>query len=544
MLNKYKSNKKASIFFYTLLLVNIALMIWVIVFNNSNIINNNVAFWTNVKEVFISLHDKWKIALESVRMYNSNWNWFVDWISCPESITMSWTTVKQDNIISDIVHENGSTYCLWTYDWYDFKIYFSEDNSDFSKIVYKWHSVNIIRSILTILDVLVTSRTYNSVIASDSMNLHEIELTMDGDDNTYYESDRKDNQFVEYNFVPPISIWRIVLKKPVHDNESSWFWNNWKISLLDNNGDEITYIWLSNIKKQSELEFDMKYLWLENLVKTVRITSDYWRIDISEFEIYELVSTWTEEIWEWEMDFVEIDLKKIIFGDLWIWWWDNIDDDYNSDNYRVTSIWDTYYPNWFQDDDVIPRKVIFWNINPWSVYENIFWTNEKTNEFIEKNINNDDILNMKAWDIDNAYMYLDLYNKDTNLFDIKILEFDRSVYQNDFSLLPIKSDNWNNISDLSWYIQLNSWELSFSNNITWNEYIFDFKNKDYWIFLLNETDWNMVYRLTAETDTWTWIYINPIDDSPIWTMEILSNNISLWWDRNFIWESYIITLPK
>jgi hypothetical protein len=56
------------------------------------------------------------------------------------------------------------------------------------------------------LDILSTSRTYNSVVSSPSLPGHDISLTMDGDDSTYFESLTKNNQLIEYNFVPPISI--------------------------------------------------------------------------------------------------------------------------------------------------------------------------------------------------------------------------------------------------------------------------------------------------------------------------------------------------
>jgi hypothetical protein len=73
---------------------------------------------------------------------------------------------------------------------------------------------------------------------------------------------------------------------------------------------------------------------------------------------------------------------------------------------------------------------------------------------------------------------------------------------------------------------------------------FDFKNNDYAIFLINKLDSNLSYRLTWETNTWTWIYINPIDDSWIWTIESLSNHMIIWNEKNFIWEQFVIVWSK
>jgi len=44
--------------------------------------------------------------------------------------------------------------------------------------------------------------------------------------------------------------------------------------------------------------------------------------------------------------------------------------------------------------------------------------------------------------------------------------------------------------------------------------------------------------------TGTMIYINPIDDSSTWTIESLSNHIIIWWEKNFIWEEFIVVWDK
>jgi hypothetical protein len=124
------------------------------------------------------------------------------------------------------------------------------------------------------------------------------------------------------------------------------------------------------------------------------------------------------------------------------------------------------------------------------------------------------------------------------------MEFDSDKYENEYTLLPNIIYNWYNLDDFVWYLQLNWKELSFSKDKTWNEFPFDFKNKDYWIFIKNNEGWNMVYRISAETSTWTFIYINPIDDSKPWKIESLSNYIIIWWEKNFIWENFVIVWSK
>jgi hypothetical protein len=127
---------------------------------------------------------------------------------------------------------------------------------------------------------------------------------------------------------------------------------------------------------------------------------------------------------------------------------------------------------------------------------------------------------------------------------MKILEFDPLAYKNDYTLLPVNTFDWLNITTFEWYIQ-NTWStLDLSTAQTWNEYEFDFKNKDYAIFLTSNIEWNLSFRLTWETLTGTMIYINPIDDSSTWTIESLSNHIIIWWEKNFIWEEFIVVWDK
>jgi hypothetical protein len=61
-------NKKASVFIYILLLINIVLIMWIIVFNNTHIISNNLNFWVNAKEIFLNIYNKWKISIDSVKL--------------------------------------------------------------------------------------------------------------------------------------------------------------------------------------------------------------------------------------------------------------------------------------------------------------------------------------------------------------------------------------------------------------------------------------------------------------------------------------------
>ena len=285
------------------------------------------------------------------------------------------------------------------------------------------------------------------------------------------------------------------------------------------------------------------------LVKKVKLERDWNNKDIAirEIELYEW-KYWVWDLWTWSWVFNDSDGTYISFDSTWIGWLDGFDDNFNSDDYVVGSLnltWSMiYYLNWYQDDDVIPRKTFFWNIMPNEESKNIFWSNYKASDFINKNSNNDDILNEKIWDITAAYLHLDVYNTSENIFDLKILEFDKDSYKNNFTLLLTDTFKGQWLIETVWYIQKNAWVLSLSKVKTWNEYEFDFKNKDYAVFLSNSSSWNLTYRLESETLTWTWIYINPINDSGTWFISVMSNHIIFWLENNYIWENFEIFWSK
>jgi hypothetical protein len=114
------------------------------------------------------------------------------------------------------------------------------------------------------------------------------------------------------------------------------------------------------------------------------------------------------------------------------------------------------------------------------------------------------------------------------------------------TLLPLKSWEGKGIDNFVWYIQLSStWNLSLSYYKSWNEFPFNFKDYDYSIFVTNRNaSGDISYILTAETESWTWIYINPVNDYLSWTIEVLANHMLMGWEKNFIWENFKVVWAK
>lgn len=219
---------------------------------------------------------------------------------------------------------------------------------------------------------------------------------------------------------------------------------------------------------------------------------------------------------------------------------DWIDDNFNSDNYRISSSGTLLFPWEYVDDDVFPRTRIYGYIPPQSEYSNIFWSNTQVQNYIENNPNNEDSYFQRLWSLNDGVLYIDA-DRD---FDMKILQFDKSRYDSTSELVIVTKEETEDIPASIWYIQNNTWELSLTWSITGNEYIFDFMANDYAVFINNSGTGVLTYVLTAENSSWSWVYINALDDSREWSIAYLWAEIIQDMEKNYIGKIFEVTNKK
>lgn len=549
-------NKKASVFVYVLILINVALIIGYVVFNNTYILNNNINIWKNAEEVFLKLSDKANINIESVRQYNRNGGWFSDNISCPQNITMSWTVDTQSWITSEMNYDFGTVYCIFYYLWEPWRIYFDEDTQKFTSVYFKGELKDIINKAFNEGGELANSSiswSWNPLTAND-----QPWKSFDDSTSTEYQSKRENYGSITYDLWSEMKLSKIRI-----DKKSKWpnFWNNgtmylknWWQTILKT----ITLPWMNDVNFVEKTLDYWSYASADG-IRFIQIKSDQLNVflNIAEISVYLLAETW-EIGWEAESTFWDSDSTFFSFDSTGIGWEDWVDDNMNSDNYRSSSTWALWYPWDYLDDDITPRTTIFWNVSPnTSDYFNIFWNNYITNKMINDNeYNNDDPLRVaKIGEVERWYLFFDLFSK-TELslsYNLKIIEFDRNAYEKEYTLLPTAIYETTNLSDNYWYLQLDWDNMSFSRYKTWKEFEFDFKNKDYSIYFTNNLETNMAIRITWEerptswdplTTYWRQIYINPIDDSKSWLIETIANHIIIGWEKNFIWENFKVIWAK
>jgi hypothetical protein len=412
-----KLNKNWSIIVYILVLVIITMFLWVIVFD-SNISLTSERKVENIDNILMNnILYNGKLAIKYDKKLNSNWSWFIDNLSCPNNVYMSWDTWREINspneLVSPTKHTQTWAYCSWTY-----------TQTKYGPTCW--------------IPIMPCTKTY---------------------------------------------------------------WSSRPFTIKFNN-DYTNFSWAS-------------YFW-----EDVTLANTY------------------------EAQFHDSDNTKMTFTNSP--WSDLIDDNFNSDNYNVNSTWSAatwvVYPlnsNWrvFEDDDVKARKIAYSYITPEAWYVNVFWSNTKMSNFIDKNINNDDNINIKIWEVGSWTLYFDI----DEAVDFRIVEFDKNRFDTTKELIATqvyeKSFTWGII----WYLQLNSWQISFSDIHTSNDFIFDFKTKDYAVFLKNKSilKSTILCRISWEDkSSWKGIYLVPLDDSDNIIIKYL------WWNIIKIDSDYIYKIEE
>jgi hypothetical protein len=196
---------------------------------------------------------------------------------------------------------------------------------------------------------------------------------------------------------------------------------------------------------------------------------------------------------------------------------DWIDDNFNDDNYIATyNISDN-----IKDNDDIWRITIIWYVKTNWILENIFWNNEKTNQYIANNTNNVNNSYINIWTVNSGSLHLNINNDSI----IKVVKFDKAKYTQNKELSIIESFEWS-ISAWSWYIEKNLGVLSLNTSIWPNTYNFDFQNNDYAIFVRNNWIWVLNYKITwIDLTISKPIYLSPLNDSYPNEIKVLSSYI-------------------
>lgn len=185
---------------------------------------------------------------------------------------------------------------------------------------------------------------------------------------------------------------------------------------------------------------------------------------------------------------------------------DGIDDNFDSDNYNISSTGTTLYPDWYIDNDDDARLMTYGYILEGSWLYSAFWSNTPKKQYIQANPNNINTIHQTLWATWAWYLQLDI-NTDHALYLYEI-EGDTYDDSNELIITNILTGTWQ--SGAVWYLQD---DLSIA---TWstNAYNFDFIANDYALFIENTGSGALLYQIRWESAlTGSWVYLNALDDS-------------------------------
>lgn len=125
-------NKKATILIYILILISIVMIMAVVVLNNSVMLENALSYQTIKSDLSNKIKEKWDLLTSYNILINSDWGGFVDNISCPDNIIMSWSSIFSSWIEIERAHSGTTHFCSWTYNSIILNVFPNSDNTSFT----------------------------------------------------------------------------------------------------------------------------------------------------------------------------------------------------------------------------------------------------------------------------------------------------------------------------------------------------------------------------------------------------------------------------
>lgn len=214
-----------------------------------------------------------------------------------------------------------------------------------------------------------------------------------------------------------------------------------------------------------------------------------WELALTWFTLSWTTNTLSWSIWSWSVSFS------------YLTWWYN----------PITKTWSFY-------DDSLYRRALVWYVPLWET-RSIFYVNSDIRNYISWNLNNTWAYNKNIWSVLSWALFFDIAS---SWATIDIVWFSWWYYNSTKMLKKISTYSLNLTWSVSWYLQNNntfSWVLT-------NAKYFDFVNNDYAIFLKSTWTGNYLkYRFMIFDNTWSWVYINPVDDYSSWVIKYQANDI-------------------
>ncbi len=143
-------NSAATVLVYTLMLVTLSVFIADVILNISLELSRSFRVEQISKTIINIIKTKAELSFKYSREINGDGWWFVDNISCPQSVTLSTPVLNASPIVTpgistSLARENDSLYCLSSqvHQWKDLKILFKDDFTDIAFAQYDGYYVSV-----------------------------------------------------------------------------------------------------------------------------------------------------------------------------------------------------------------------------------------------------------------------------------------------------------------------------------------------------------------------------------------------------------------
>jgi hypothetical protein len=104
-----------------------------------NSLNNQIIKSDLAKKIV----EKWDMLTNYDIIVNSDWSWFIDNISCPDDILMSWATIYAPGIITNWANSWSIYVCSWSSYWFMLNLTTNTDLTSFNKAIRLGESIDL-----------------------------------------------------------------------------------------------------------------------------------------------------------------------------------------------------------------------------------------------------------------------------------------------------------------------------------------------------------------------------------------------------------------
>lgn len=152
---------KWNVLIYTLIVINLALILIYIVSSRTNNFLYSVLNNSSTQTLSANIKRKADLSFKYNYLYNLNWSWFADTRICPTNVSFSWITASwwiftiPQTILT--FWTNNVPFCSWSISSWTLNVFYNNDYLSFSSISFSWYS-------LTNLNNDWTTNTFGSLI--------------------------------------------------------------------------------------------------------------------------------------------------------------------------------------------------------------------------------------------------------------------------------------------------------------------------------------------------------------------------------------------